>query len=312
MPRVASLDLGTNTFRLLIADRTDDGKLLPLLRKRIITRLGEGFHLNGRIQPQGVNRARTALESFAPILDEYQVEQVFAVATSVVREAENGDIVSQDLSKQSGIPIRTLTGIEEAHLTLRGVFSVLSYPAKLSLVVDIGGGSTELILSDDTTPFKTETINLGVVHLAERFLRSDPPLERDITHLHDQIRKGLSLSTIAGHLAISPLDKNSLALIATAGTVTTLAAIDQHLAAYDPAKINNYLLSRKTLQALYSRFTILSLAERAEIPGLEKGREDLIIPGTAILLEVMELFQATALTVSDAGLLEGILLEDCS
>ena len=309
MERVASLDLGTNTFRLLIAVRTD-GKLLPLLRKRIITRLGEGFHLNGRIQPQAVNRARTALESFSPILDDYQVEQVFAVATSVVREAENGYAVTRDLSKEFGISIRTLTGIEEAHLALKGVFSVLSNMGRLSLVVDIGGGSTELILSDDTQPVKTESINLGVVHLAERFITSDPPSERDITHLHDQIRKDLSLNTVAGHLETPPLDKNSLSLIGTAGTVTTLAAIDQKLVDYDPAKINNYLLSRETLQALYSRLTTLSLTERAGIPGLEKGREDLIIPGTAILLEVMDLFQSTALTVSDAGLLEGVLLEN--
>ena len=312
MSRVASLDLGTNTFRLLIADCNDDGKLLPLLRKRIITRLGEGFHLNGRIQSQAVNRARTALKSFSSILDDYRVEQVFAVATSVVREAENGDVIARELSKGSGIPIRILTGMEEANLTLKGVFSVLSDVGRLVLVVDIGGGSTELILSGDTGPVKTESINLGVVHLAEQLITSDPPSKQDIAHLHSQIRKNLSLNTDSRYLETSPADKNALSLIGTAGTVTTLAAIDQELVDYDPVKINNYLLHRETLKAIYTRLIILPLTERAGIPGLEKGREDLIIPGTAILLEIMDLFKSTVLTVSDAGLLEGVLLQNCN
>lgn len=310
MSRVASLDLGTNTFRLLIADRTLDGKLLPLLRKRIITRLGEGFHRKGRIQLQAVKRARTALASFSIILENYQVERVFAVATSVVRQAENGDAVNRDLSKESGTPIRILTGIEEAHLTLKGVFSVLPDLGTFSLVADIGGGSTELILSKETRPVKTESLNLGVVHLAEQLITSDPPSEQDIAHLHHQIRKDLSLNTVTGYLATSPPDKKSLSLIGTAGTVTTLAAIDQKLVDYDPIKINNYMLSGETLKAIYTQLTTLPLIQRRTIPGLEKGREDLIIPGTAILLEIMDLFQSPALTVSDAGLLEGVLLEN--
>jgi len=311
MLRVASLDLGTNTFRLLIAERTGDGKLLPLLRKRVISRLGEGFHLNGHIQSQAVKRAQAALLSFSPILDDYSVEQVFAVATSVVREAENGDEVNRKLSKVSGIPIRTLTGIEEAHLTLKGVFSVLPELGSLSLVVDIGGGSTELMLSEGTRPVKTESINLGVVHLSEQLITSDPPSDQDIAHLHHQIRKDLSLSTFTGYLAASPSDKNTLSLVGTAGTVTTLAAIDQKLINYDPLKINNYLLSRGTLTAIYTKLTSLSLIQRSTIPGLEKGREDLIIPGTAILLEIMDLFKANEVTVSDAGLLEGVLIHNC-
>ena len=311
MSRVASLDLGTNTFRLLIADCKEDGTLMPLLRKRVITRLGEGFHLKGRIQSQAVNRARKALKSFSPILDDYQVEQTFAVATSVAREAENGGSITRELSKESGIPIRILTGIEEANLTLKGVFSVLPEVARLSLVVDIGGGSTELILSEDFQPVKTESIDLGVVHLAEQLITSDPPSERDLDLLHHQIREDLSLNTVSGYLATSSLDKNSLSLIGTAGTVTTLAAIDQELSDYDPVKINNYPLSRETLKAIYTRITTLPLSERSGIAGLEKGREDLIIPGTAILLEIMDLFQSSALTVSDAGLLEGILIDNC-
>lgn len=309
MSRLASLDLGTNTFRLLIADLSDEGIVTPLLRKRVITRLGEGFHKDGTIQPHAADRAGKALLSFSTVLNDYQVEKVFAVATSVVREAANGETITHNLYKQTGLPIRTLTGIEEAHLTLKGVFSVLQDTTKLSLVVDIGGGSTELILSEDTLPIKTDSINLGVVHLAEQLITSDPPSEQDLSLLHEQIRKSLSANSVAQYLAAGSSSQHPLSLIGTAGTVTTLAAMDQRLTDYDPLKINNYPLSRTTLQTMYTQLTTLPLRERASIPGLEKGREDLIIPGTAILIEIMNRFHCTSLIVSDAGLLEGVLLE---
>jgi exopolyphosphatase/guanosine-5'-triphosphate,3'-diphosphate pyrophosphatase len=308
MSRVASLDLGTNTFRLLIADLTDEGNVTPLLRKRIITRLGEGLHKDGSIQPQAENRAGKALLSFATILDDYQVGQVFAVATSAVREAANGETITRNLYKQSGIPIRILTGIEEAHLTLKGVFSVLNEKAELSLVCDIGGGSTELILSEGTLPIKTDSINLGVVHLAEQLINSDPPSEQDLSRLHEHIRKNLSSTTVTQYLAASSSAGHSLSLIGTAGTVTTLAAIDQRLFDYDPLKINNYILSHGSLGTIYDQLTGMPLSSRAVIPGLENGREDVIIPGTAILIEIMNHFKCAELIVSDAGLLEGILL----
>jgi exopolyphosphatase/guanosine-5'-triphosphate,3'-diphosphate pyrophosphatase len=309
MPRVASLDLGTNTFRLLIADLTDRGDLTPLLRKRVITRLGEGLHKDGTIQPHAVNRAANALLSFSSILDDYQAEQVFAVATSALREAKNGETITHILHSQTGIPIRTLTGREEAHLTLKGVFSAVQVREKLSLVVDIGGGSTELTLSEDTLPVKTDSINLGVVHLTEGLLTSDPPSQQNLDLLHEQIRKNLSSNSITEYLAAAASTQHPLTLIGTAGTVTTLAAIDQRLVDYDPLRINNYSLSRTALKTIYTQLTSLPLSERALIPGLEKGREDLIVPGTAILLEIMNRFQCTDLMVSDAGLLEGILLE---
>ena len=309
MSRLASLDLGTNTFRLLIADLADGGKFTPLLRKRVITRLGEDFHKDGSIQPHAANRAGKALLSFSTLLDDYRVEQVFAVATSVVREAANGETITHNLYKQTGIPIRTLTGIEEAHLTLKGVFSVLQDTAKLSLVVDIGGGSTELVLSEDTLPIKTDSINLGVVHLAEQLITSDPPSEQDLSLLHEHIRKSLSDNSVAQYLAAGSSSQHPLSLIGTAGTVTTLAAMDLGLTDYDPVKINNYPLARTTLDTMYTQLTTLPLSERAAMPGLEKGREDLIIPGTAILIEIMNRFQCTDIITSDAGLLEGVLLE---
>ena len=311
MSPLASLDLGTNTFRLLIADGISRDRLSPLLTKRAITRLGEGFAKRRLIQPSAMSRSMAVLYDFARIIDHYQVENVFAVATSVFREAANGEAFIQQIYEETGIPVRTLSGGEEARLTLKGVLSAVEQRAKNALVFDIGGGSTEFILTEDTRPLTTESIPLGVVFLSETYPPSDPPTTGELSRLSATIRKHLSL--IDFHDALTALvpaaGPSSLSLIGTAGTVTTLAAIDQKMEIYDPENINNYRLSRETLITLYQRLTAMTALQRTALPGLEKGREAVIIPGTAIVLEIMNLFKCNHLTVSDAGLLEGILLD---
>jgi len=310
MSLVASLDLGTNTFRLLIADALSRDRLSPLLTKRAITRLGEGFAQRGRIQPSAINRSLSVLYDFAQIIDHYQVSHVCAVATSVVREAANGKTFIQQIYEKTGIPVRTLTGFEEARLSLTGVLSVLEQRTAYALVFDIGGGSTEFILAEDTRPLRIESTPLGVLFLSETCPTSDPPTTGELSRLSTTIRKHLSL--IDFHDALPPLvhhgDSSPLSLIGTAGTVTTLAAIDQKMELYDPGMINNYRLSRKTVLTIYQRLTTLTAVQRTAIPGLEKGREAVIIPGAAIVLEIMDFFGYSHLTVSDAGLLEGVLL----
>ena len=311
MSPLASLDLGTNTFRLLIAEGISPDRLSPLLTKRAITRLGEGFPRGGRIQPSAMTRSMAVLYDFARIIDHYRVENVFAVATSVVREAANGEAFIQQIYEKTGIEVRILSGSEEARLTLKGVLSAVEQRAKNALVFDIGGGSTEFILTEGTRPLTTESIPLGVVFLSETCPTSDPPTAGELSRLNATIRK--HLSRIDFHDAIPPRvpsrDPSHLPLIGTAGTVTTLAAIDQKMEIYDPATINNYRLTRETLLSLYERLTRLTALQRTALPGLEKGREAVIIPGTAIVLEIMNLFTCNHLTVSDAGLLEGILLD---
>ena len=311
MSPVASLDLGTNTFRLLIADGISRDRLSPVITKRAITRLGEGFAKRGRIQPSAINRSIAVLEDFARIIEKNHVENVFAVATSVVREAENGEAFIAQIYKKTGIPVRTLTGSEEARLSLKGVLSAVTQPTPNTLVFDIGGGSTEFILTEDTRPLSIESTALGVLFLSERFPTSDPPTTGELSRLSTTIRKHLCLINFDD--AIPPGvhygDPSLLPLIGTAGTVTTLAAIDQKMETYDPGTINNYRLSRETLLTMYQRLTTLTAAQRTAIPGLEKGREAVIIPGAAIVLEIMNLFGYNHLTVSDAGLLEGIILD---
>jgi exopolyphosphatase/guanosine-5'-triphosphate,3'-diphosphate pyrophosphatase len=251
------------------------------------------------------------LEDFARIIEEYHVENIFAVATSVVRQAENGEAFIAQIHKRTGIPVRTLNGSEEARLTLKGVLSAVTQPTRNTLVFDLGGGSTEFILTEGTRPLKVKSTPLGVVFLSETLPTSDPPTPQELSRLSTTIRKHLSFMDVHNLLpAVLPHgDPSPLSLIGTAGTVTTLAAIDQKMEIYDPRTINNYRLSREALLTMYQRLTTLTALQRTALHGLEKGREAVIIPGTAIVLEIMSLFGCNHLIVSDAGLLEGILLD---
>ena len=312
MSRLASLDLGTNTLRLLIAEASKGNILFPILTKRAITRLGEGLHKNGLIKAQAIKRSLEVLDDFSKIINYYKVEKVFAVSTSVAREAKNTKEFIAQILERTGIPVRILTGSEEAELTLKGVFSVIKRIAPKSLIFDIGGGSTEFILTKDTSPIKLASIRLGVVHLAENLITSDPPTPRELSHLRSTIKDHLQsfdfTQDIIRGTNSSPA-ASQFSLIGTAGTVTTLAAIDQQMKLYDPLKINNYQLTREVLEKIYLQLICSSIAQRKTIPGLEEGRAEVIIPGTAIVLEIMDYFRIDQLTVSDAGLLEGILLK---
>ncbi len=177
------------------------------------------------------------------------------------------------------------------------------------------GGSTEFILTEDSIPINTSSVSLGVVHLAEKFLISDPMTSQEISSLNKCIIVIIELADIKNVLSnilTSPAPSAQPSLIGTAGTVTTIAAIAQQMEQYDPEKINNYILSRETIENIYHRLTLSSLEERKEITGLEEGREAVIVPGVAIALEIMNHFGFNQITVSDAGLLEGILLDSYS
>ena len=312
MSLFASLDLGTNTFRLLIAEISDSNTISPILVKREITRLGEGLQKNASIQPQATKRSLKVLEDFSKIIDYYKVKKVFAVTTSAAREAKNGQDFIDQIYKSTGIQARILTGSEEAELTLNGVFSAVDRTQSRNLVFDIGGGSTEFILTEGISPLKTTSIHLGVVHLSENLITSDPPALRELDCLRKYIHDSLQANDITNYInryKFSTTFPAQSFLIGTAGTVTTLAAIDQKMEAYDPQRINNHILTREAVENIYQQLCILPIAERRTIPGLEKGRVAVIVPGAAIVIEIMDHFKFNQLIVSDAGLLEGILLD---
>ena len=237
------------------------------------------------------------------------MEKVFAVSTSVARVAKNGEAFIAKVLEQTGISVRIVSGFEEALLTLKGIFSAVDCTTHTSLLFDIGGGSTELIMTEDNVPLQIASIGLGVVHLAEDLITTDPPSPEKLSLLRNGIRNQLHSFDFNRDILNSITDTSQSSLIGTAGTITTLAAIDQQLERYDSQKINNYRLSLNTVEDIYHLLSNTSLDERKAIIGLEEGREAVILPGAAIVLEIMDYFKFDQLTVSDAGLLEGILLD---
>lgn len=311
--RYASIDIGTNTLRLLIAEPDDKG-LKPVLYKRAITRLGGGYTEESGISSEAANRTVTVLGDFRREIDSNGVTKVLAFATSVVRRAKNSAEFRREVLDKTGIEITVITGDEEARLSLLGVLSVLKDESPRKLVIDIGGGSTEFIFTDKNGVTGEWSMEMGVVHLTERHLKSDPPDTTEITALEDEIRSVIAALKSRASRAGVDLErysgKDGAIFVGTAGTITTLAALDQDLAVYDRSRINNYVLKKDSIVRMYKGLLSMSIKEREKVLSLEKGREDLIIPGSAITLLTMEAFAFPSLIVSDAGLLEGIILNE--
>ncbi len=308
--KYASLDIGTNTFRLLIAE-VEGTALKPLLYKRTITRLGGNFTEAG-IDSKAAERAFAALTDFRRIISENGVDEIYAVATSVVRRARNRDWFLSEVNKRTGFNLDVISGDEEARLSLLGVMNVIKDSRDRRLVMDIGGGSTEFITTEGGNVRGAWSMEMGVVHLTERFLKSDPPANSELNGLEEEITGVVGeLQGLMFKDGIDPAEYSAhrgALLVGTAGTITTLAAMDQDLETYDRDRINNYTLTLEKVRNMYKRLSEMTLKEREDVLTLEKGREDLIIPGSAITFIVMESFGVQEIKVSDAGLLEGIIL----
>lgn len=311
--RYASIDIGTNTLRLLVAEPSTDASIRPIIYKRAITRLGGGYTEDGGIDKVSAERTFRALEDFKKTITENGVSEVLATATSVVRRASNREWFTGEVLKRTGIAIRVISGDEEARLSLRGVLSVLDDAGGKKVVVDIGGGSTEFIFTDGDEVRGAWSMEMGVVHLTEKHLRSDPPGKSELKGLEDEIAAVIAgLKRLLCKGSVDPLEFSSKAgasFVGTAGTITTLAALDQDLETYDRDRINNYTLTRERVRAMYGQLSSMKIKDRERLLSLEKGREDLIIPGSAIVLKAMEAFGFTEIKVSDAGLLEGLILK---
>jgi exopolyphosphatase / guanosine-5'-triphosphate,3'-diphosphate pyrophosphatase len=299
MELIAAIDIGTNTVRLLIAKETGSG-IAPVVTKRVVTRLGGGFTRERGISPEAWDRTMAALISFSQEMSAYPVRCIRAAATSAVRDAANGGDFCRAVAERVGIAIEVIDGTEEGMLTLRGVLSGVYPRSGDFMVVDIGGGSTEYIVTRGESPVFTRSLGLGVIRLTEG--RGEP------SRMEEKIRSELStLKGEAESLQALPAP-DTTTLVATAGTATTLAAIDLQLIEYDYRKVNNHVLSIATVETILSRLLPLSSSERLAVPGLEEGREDLIIAGTLVLLDSMKTFGFSEVKVSDFGLLEGLAL----
>ncbi len=314
----ASIDIGTNTVRLLVGFvDVEKGKVFPLALKRIVTRLGGGYTEDGGITTESAERTFEVLEMFSQIIDDFGAEDVFATATSVVRRAKNSQWFLDEAFKRSGIKIEVIDGGVEAELSMKGVNSVIEgEDLQKPFIVDIGGGSTEFIATEDFKVKGKWSIDLGVVHLTETFLKCDKdgrPTSDEIRAMTEEVRsliENLKERMISdGVHLLDYTGDGSATLVGTAGTVTTLAAIDQEMKVYDASKINNYILRKVNVEEILEYLVSLTLEEREKVLSIEKGREDLIIAGAVIINCIMNAFDFDSLRVSDAGLLEVILFD---
>jgi exopolyphosphatase/guanosine-5'-triphosphate,3'-diphosphate pyrophosphatase len=308
MEKYASIDIGSQTIRLLICERNPDGKISPFLRDQTIVRLGEKIHREKRLQETAIQRALGCIKKFIDKAKNHGASVILAIATACVREAENGQQFLAKVYQETGIYPRLLSGEEEAALASRGVQSVFHWSEAPTLIIDIGGGSTELILIQRGNVSLSESLALGVITIAEEHLSNDPPISLELQTL----RKEISSVLVSECRLLKQLSKDfqpPVSFVGTAGTVTTLAAMDLQLTSYEPDRINGHLLTREKIEHLYQTMIAMPSQERISLAGLEPGREIVILPGILILCTIMDLLTIDKLWVSDAGLLEGVILD---
>jgi exopolyphosphatase/guanosine-5'-triphosphate,3'-diphosphate pyrophosphatase len=287
--RVAAVDIGSNSTRLLIAE----GERVHA-RRSVVTRLGEGVDANGRLGERAQERVLNVLAGFrAAIFGAHRCEHAAAVMTSAVRDAANGEAFAARVGEALGFEARLLSGDEEARLTYDGATGGREGEF---LVIDIGGGSTELVLGAE---FHVST-QIGVVRHSERHLRSDPPGPEELDALAEDVR-----GVLEAHVPVRVREREMTA-IAVAGTPTQCAAIDLALEYYDPARVEGHVLTAPRLRELLDRLAALPLARRREVTGLDPARAPVIVAGIAILLEVVRCFDLDRVEVSERDILWGI------
>jgi exopolyphosphatase/guanosine-5'-triphosphate,3'-diphosphate pyrophosphatase len=301
--RVSSIDIGSNTVRLLVAEVIGPGAWRVVDQDQTVTRLGEGLARSGVLGEAPMARTLGVVHDYVTRGERHGADAVHIVATSAVREAANGRAFAAAIERATGRQVDVVSGDVEARLTLRGVRHGLGPLSGPVLVFDIGGGSTEYVLAEGDTIVAMTSLKLGVVPLAERFPFPDGVDARRYRELYDEVR-----SRLARELPPAIREARVAHLVGTAGTVTTLAALDLRLTRYDPERVQGHALRRAAIEGLAARLGALTVAERGALPCLEPGRADLIVPGTAIVMATLEQVGVDVLRVSDAGLREGILV----
>jgi exopolyphosphatase/guanosine-5'-triphosphate,3'-diphosphate pyrophosphatase len=300
--RVAAVDCGTNSTRLLVSD---DGAG-PLERLMRITRLGQDVDATGRLAPEAVARTLAVLREYRSVMDAHGVEVVRATATSAARDAENRDEFLDAAEAVVGARPELLSGEDEGRLSFLGATAELDPADGPFLVVDIGGGSTEIVVGTEE-PTGVTSIDMGCVRVTERFLHGDPPepeeLSQAISVLHaylEDVKREV------------PAVEEAARLVGLAGTVTTMAAVEIGLAEYDPGRIHHFLLTRAAAEDVFRTLATEPRDVRRHNPGLEEARADVIVGGAAILVTIMRHFDFADCLVSEADILDGLVLRERS
>jgi exopolyphosphatase/guanosine-5'-triphosphate,3'-diphosphate pyrophosphatase len=311
--KVAIVDLGTNTCRLFLADVTD-GRVEQAERLTTVVRLGQGVDRTGGLHEDAVARTHACLAGYAPRLEAYGPAQRLLIATSVLRDARDGKQFLKAMRYEFRLPWRILSGEEEGALAFRGGTSWLAAedaaagggagaPPDPLLLVDIGGGSTEFAVGTaGRTPTFVRSLDVGVVRLTERFFHADPPLPAEIEALSDHVAAAIAVGV--------PPDLRAAVRgsVGVAGTYTTLVANKLGIRDYDARLVQGHLLTIGDVDAAIGRFAVMTSAERGRLPGIQPGREDVILAGALIAREACAAFGLDSVRVSEADLLEGAAL----
>jgi exopolyphosphatase/guanosine-5'-triphosphate,3'-diphosphate pyrophosphatase len=290
MSRVAAVDLGTNSTRLLVAD-VDGDRLEEVTRRLTITRLGEGVDRRRRLLPVPIARVRNCLSEYRQELEALGAERTLCIATSSVRDAENGEAFLGEIEWGYGFTTRLLSGTEEAEMMIRGVTAGRP-PLDDVLVVDIGGGSTELVVAAAGEVASATSLDIGCVRVTERFLGSDPPTRPELAAASGYVRS-----------LLPQLEAGSA--IGVAGTVTTLATIDLGDAEHDPARTHGHRLSLAAVEEQLQQLAGMTTDERIAAFGIEPGRASVIVAGVIVLREVMTAYGLSEIEVSERDVLHG-------
>jgi exopolyphosphatase/guanosine-5'-triphosphate,3'-diphosphate pyrophosphatase len=295
--RVASIDLGTNTILLLVAE-VNKGVLKPLVEKETIVRLGEGVQKNGVLLEGAMERGMQTLTQYLKECKEMGVQRIFAAGTSALRDAKNAGDFLRKVEQKLSLAIEIISGEEEAQLSFLAVTRDLGNSEKLTLVADVGGGSTEFVLGKGNQISHWVSLPLGSVRFTEQFLLSDPVRQEEWANMENEIMK---------ELRKVPLSQKPLTMVAVGGTATALASVALGLEHFVYEKIHHFVLGRQALKSQLKLYRSKTLEERRKIPGLFPARADVILAGGAILYFAMEKFKVPSALISCHGIRYGLI-----
>jgi exopolyphosphatase / guanosine-5'-triphosphate,3'-diphosphate pyrophosphatase len=298
--RVAAVDLGTNSTRLLVAD-VEDGHIHDLVRQTRVTRLGEGVDARGKLLPLPIARVRNVLTDFRKAIEQLGTQRTLAIATSAIRDADNGEAFLGEIEWSYGFATRLLTGHDEALLTFRGITSDRSVDDG-TVIVDLGGGSTELVAADATGVRWHDSLDIGSVRLTERFLHSDPPTREELDACAGAVR------ALLAERVPDDVRASASSAIGVAGTITSLAALDLELDEYDRDRVHGHVLSFGALERQLEALASIPVEKRRRIRPLDPERAPVIVAGVVIVREVVDFLGLDSIEVSERDILDGAAL----
>ena len=297
--RIATIDIGTNTVLLLVAE-TRGGDLVAIREGATITRLGENVDKTRELKPEAIARTNAALTDFAAVVRDAQVDAVAVVGTSAMRDARGGEKVRSHVKSEFGVDARVLSGDEEAKMTFAGALSGLAIGELESVAVfDIGGGSTEIVRGKNGAISYAHSFDVGSVRLTERHVKSDPPTPAELAAIEKSVQVELASSR----------GESASRVIGIAGTMTTLCAVSLEMHEYDGARVHGHVMTRSAIAGTVAKLAKMPLSMRKSLPGLEPKRADVIVAGGIIALACLDVLGAREVMISDRGVRWGLALE---